>query len=67
MLQPVTIADQILEVVRANPGCTLMEIIQQLKGRHWSDVFQAVEHMSRSGHLRLSQRRLGLTTPLWVL
>ena len=53
MLQQVTIGDQILEMVRANPDCTLEEVTQQLPELHWSDVFVEVEHLSRLGHLQV--------------
>ena len=53
MLQEATIGDEILEVVKANPGCTLEEIIKQFPDLHWSDVFVEVARLSRFGHLRL--------------
>lgn len=55
MLQVATIGDQILELVKANPGCTLEEITQQLPELHWSDAFVEVERLSRLGHLRVIQ------------
>lgn len=64
MLQQGTTDYQILEVVRAHPDCTLEEVTQKLPTLHWSDVFVAVEFLSRSGHLRLTQRDLELTTTL---
>jgi hypothetical protein len=64
MLQQETTTDQVLEVVRAHPDCTLDEVTEKLPKLHWSDVFVAVDNLSRSGHLRLTQRNLGLTTTL---
>jgi hypothetical protein len=64
MLQEGTIGDQILEVVRANPDCTLEEVTRQLPELYWSEVFLEVERLSRLGHLRLIQSSLGLTTTL---
>lgn len=55
MLSEATISDRILEVVRANPDCTLDELSQQLPDLYWSDVFLAVDHLNRSGRLRLIQ------------
>jgi hypothetical protein len=67
MLQQQTIGDQILEVVRTNPECTLDEVTQQLQQWCWSDVFLEVDRLSRLGHLALSQSRYGLTTTLRAL
>lgn len=57
MLQQGTIGDQILELVRANPGCTLDELMLSLSGVSWSEVFLEVDRMSRSGQLRLIKSR----------
>ena len=57
-------ADQILEVVRTHPECTLEELIRNLPGLSWFEIFHEVNHLSRSGQLRLSQSSLGLTTTL---
>jgi hypothetical protein len=64
MLQQATIGDQILEVVSANPDCTLEEVTRQLPDLYWSEVFLEVEHLSRSGHLRMIHSSLALTTTL---
>lgn len=66
MLQYRSSADRILEAVRAHPGCTLEEVEQQLSDLHWSEVFQQVDRLSRSGQLRLAQSSLGLTTTLYI-
>ena len=39
MLQQATISDRILELVRANPDCTLEKVTQQFPELHWYDVF----------------------------
>ncbi|HKC92395.1 MAG TPA: hypothetical protein VKB81_00115 [Nitrospira sp.] len=57
MLQEATISDRIVEVVRANPHCTLGKITHRLPDLHWTDVFREVAHLSRLGHLRLIQDR----------
>jgi len=65
MLQGATISDRILEVVRANPHCTLGKITHRLPDLHWTDVFLEVAHLSQSGHLRLIQdSSSGFTTSL---
>ncbi len=66
MLQHETVANQILEVVRLNPDCTLDELIQCLRESRWSDVLFEVQQLSRSGQLRLTESSLGLTTTLRV-
>ena len=60
MVQQVTIGDQILEVVRANPGCTMDELTHSLSGVTWSETFLEVGRMSRSGQLRLFKGRAGI-------
>jgi len=65
MLQEASIGDRILEVVRANPHCTLGKITYRLPDLHWTDVFLEVVHLSQSGHLRLIQdSSSGFTTSL---
>ena len=64
MLQQGTTGDRILEIVRADPDCTLEEVTRQLPELYWSDVFLEVEHLRRSGQLQLTQSSLGLTTTL---
>ena len=66
MLQQETFANQILEVVRLNPDCTLDQLIQCLRELCWSDVLFEVHKISRSGQLRLTESSLGLTTTLRV-
>jgi len=66
MAQQDTVIRQILELVRANPNCTLEELTLGSVEFHWSEVFVGVDHLSRSGQLKLSQDRLGMTTTLRV-
>ena len=63
-MQQTTIGDRVLEVVRANPGCTLETVTQQLRDVSWSDVFLEVERLSRSGHLLLIHNSSLVTTTL---
>jgi hypothetical protein len=62
-----TIADQILEAVRAHPDCTLEELTQRLQELNWSEVFLEVDRLSRSGQLRLTQSSTGFLTTLQAL
>jgi len=66
-MQPSTIGDQILEAVRGNPDCTLDQLIFKVSGASWSEVFLEVDRMSRSGQLRLTKSRSGMTTTLHAL
>jgi hypothetical protein len=62
MLQQVTtIGDQILEVVKAHPDCTVMEVAQQLPELSLSDVFLEVSRLNHLGLLLLNKRSLGST------
>ena len=53
MVQRATISDRILELVRANPDCTLEKVTQQFPELHWYDVYIEVERLNRSGDLHL--------------
>ena len=53
MVQRATISDRILELVRANPDCTLEKVTQQFPEPHWHDVYIEVERLNRSGDLQL--------------
>src|SRR5437867_1865060 len=64
MLQHGLLGDQILEAVRANPDCTLDQLIFKVSGASWSEVFLEVDRMSRSGQLRLTKSSSGMTTIL---
>ncbi len=66
MLREDTIAEEILEVVRANPDCTLEELTQRLEWHSWSQVFLEVDRLSRSGRLILTQAGVGFITTLRV-
>ena len=64
MLQHGLLGDQILDAVRANPDSTLDELIVRVSGASWSEVFLEVDRLSRSGQLRLTKSRSGLTITL---
>ena len=64
MLQQGLLGDRILEAVRANPDSTLDELIVRVSGASWSEVFLEVDRLSRSGQLRLTKSRSGLTITL---
>ena len=49
------VASQILEVVKAHPGCGLDELTLLLPDFSWSEIFVEVDRMSRSGQLCLTR------------
>jgi len=53
MLQEATSADRILDMVKANPDCTLEEVTQEFPDRHWSTVWIDVDRLRRLSRLRL--------------
>jgi len=63
-MQLATIGDRILEVVKANPGCTLEEVMGRLPDLRWSDVLHEVLTLRRLGQLELDESTLGWTTTL---
>lgn len=64
MQQQATAADQILEVVRAHPDCSLDELTQRLPGLTWSDIFLEVDRLSRTGDLLLTYSGVGFVKTL---
>jgi hypothetical protein len=56
MLDQRAVANQILEVVRAHPGCGLDELTSLLPDLSWSEVFVEVDRLSRAGQLRLTRK-----------
>jgi hypothetical protein len=55
MLKQDSVANQILEVVKAYPGWGLDELTKLLPDVSWSEVFVEVDRLSRSGQLRLTR------------
>ena len=64
MEEPGSVAAQILELVKANPGCGLDELTERLPAVQWSDVFIEVDRLSRSGRLRLVRPNAGFLMKL---
>jgi CheY-like chemotaxis protein len=56
------LAVQLEIALHKHPGCSLDELILNLSGVSWSEVFLEVDRMSRSGQLRLDRSR-SETTP----
>lgn len=49
------VANQILEIVKAHPGCGLDELTSFLPDFSWSEIYVEVDRMSRSGQLGLTR------------
>jgi hypothetical protein len=62
-----TIADKILQVVRAHPGCGLDDLSERLPGVQWSEVFVEVDRLSRSGELRVTRPNPGFLFTLYAV
>lgn len=59
-----TVADQILEAVKAHPDCALDQLISTLPELSWFEVFHEVDRLGRAGRIKLSRNSLGLATTL---
>jgi len=66
MSQPGTVANQILDVVRLNPECTMEDLIHHFPELPWPEVLYEVQQLSRSGQLRMTESSVGFTTTLRV-
>lgn len=55
MLKQEAVANHILEVVKARPGCGLDELTALMPDFSWSEIFVEVDRLSRSGQLRLTK------------
>ena len=67
MLGQGAVADQILEVVRAHPGCAMDELTEHLPELHWSTVFVEVDRLNREGRLRLTKSHSGFLMKLHAI
>ena len=50
---------RIFRIVRKNKMCDLDELILECTSFSWTDVFLEVDHLSRSGELRLLSKKTG--------
>ena len=67
MLEQSTAADEIINMVKTYPGCTLDELTERLPALNWSEVFIEVDRLSRIGWLQLTQSGAGFITTLHAL
>jgi hypothetical protein len=50
---------QLLRIVRRKKRCDLDELLQECASYTWTQVFLEVDHLSRTGELRLLQKKAG--------
>jgi hypothetical protein len=56
------VRDQIMEVIIRSPGSSLEEVMLECRGLTWNQVFIELDRMSRTGQVRLDEKRPGLYT-----
>ncbi|MGH7773618.1 MAG: hypothetical protein ACREQA_15445 [Candidatus Binatia bacterium] len=61
-LQQGTVAGRILEAVRRAPGCELDDLELRLPDLTWNQVFLEVDHLSRTGQVRVMAKGQGVYT-----
>ena len=57
-----TVADRILKAVRRVPGCQLDDLERSCPDLTWNQGFLGIDHLSRTGQVRLTAKRLGVYT-----
>ena len=57
-----TLADRILKAVRSAPGCELDDLERSCPELTWNQVFLEIDHLSRTGQVRLTAKGLGVYT-----
>ncbi|TMQ30686.1 MAG: hypothetical protein E6K65_04295 [Nitrospirae bacterium] len=65
MSQLRTIADRILDAVHRAPGCQLDDLVLSVPELTWNQVFLEVDHLSRTGQVRLTAMGKGTYT-IWL-
>ena len=49
-----TVAERILDAVHSAPGCQLDDLVLRLPDLTWNQVFLEVDHVSRTGQVRVT-------------
>lgn len=62
MAQPLTITDQVLEVLRLTPDCRLDDLVMTCRDYSWQGVLIEVNRLVRAGQLRLTLQGMGVFT-----
>jgi hypothetical protein len=60
-----TVADRILAAVHCAPGSQLDELVLSLPELTWNQVFLEVDHLSRTGQVRITAMGEGTYT-IWL-
>ena len=66
MTHHTTVEDQVIDIVRRTHGCELEDLARCCPNLTWNQVFLAVDHLSRTGEVRLVHLREGgyIVSPL---
>jgi hypothetical protein len=62
MINIATATDRVLHEVRESPGCLLEEVVLACPELSWSQVFYAVDALTRTGLLQMKQEGPGVYT-----
>ena len=62
MTKQETVADRILKAVRRAPGCRLDDLVCTCLDLTWNQIFLEVDHLSRTGQVRLQSKGEGIYT-----
>jgi hypothetical protein len=57
MTHHTTVEDQVIDIVRRTHGCELEDLARRCPNFTWNQVFLAVDHLSRTGEVRLVHAR----------
>ncbi len=60
--QEPSVTDRIIQTVAENPECQLDDVLLAYPDLTWNQVFSEVDHLSRSGQVRLRQKSAGVYT-----
>ena len=60
--QEPSVTDRIIQTVAENPECQLADVLHACPDLTWNQIFSEVDHLSRSGQVRLRQKSAGVYT-----
>lgn len=62
MAPGITAEDQVIDMMRSVPACDLEEVVRQCPNLTWNQVFLVVDHLSRTGQIKLVPAKGGSYT-----
>ena len=62
MAQEITAENLVIDVLRRAPACDLEEVTRKCPNLTWNQVFLVVDHLSRTGQVRLVPAKRGSYT-----